>query len=120
MNLGPINIPRMTALQKVLQTDKNISLTDLTTITDAQWNRQVMLNYNASAMFMHYLWEQGAIQSFLKEYKSSRSARDALTKSLKKDFSAIDTGYQQFVREKLLDPEALQKMEKQMEGTRKF
>jgi hypothetical protein len=76
-----------------------------------------MINYNASALLMHYLWERGALPSFLQNFKASRKAKDALVKALHQDFAASDQQYQAFVREKLLDPQAEQKMKKQMEGT---
>jgi hypothetical protein len=120
MNFGPINIPRMKSLQALLAEGKTVTLEELISIDRVKWGRRLMVNYNASAMLMHYLWEHDALQPFIRSFKSSRNAKDALTKALKQDFATTEQQYQAFLREELLDPKALEKMAKQMEGTRQF
>lgn len=120
MNFGPINIPRMESLQALLAEGKTVTLEELISIDQVKWERRRMVNYNASAMLMHYLWEHDALQPFIRSFKSSRNAKDALTKALKQDFATTEQQYQAFLREELLDPKALEKMAKQMEGTRQF
>jgi len=119
MNLGPINVPRMGLLRQLLAAGKTVRLQDLIVFEGTTWQNNEMLNYNASAMLMHFLWERGALQVFLRSYKTSRDAKAALEVALKQGFAITDREYQAFLREKLLDPEALKKMESQMAGTRK-
>jgi len=120
MNFGPINIPRMEALKQLLAMHKTVTLQELIVLDRTHWEQRTMINYNAAAMLMHYLWDRGALQPFLRSFRSSHDAKDALAKALKQNLATTDREYQAFVREKLVDPEALKKMEKQMEGTRKF
>jgi hypothetical protein len=120
MNFGPINIPRMESLQALLAEGKTVTLEELISIDQVKWGHRRMVNYNASAMLMHYLWEHEALQPFIRSFKSSRNAKVALTKALKQDFATTEQQYQAFLREELLDPKALEKMAKQMKGTRQF
>jgi len=120
VNFGPINIPRMGKLRELLVSGQTITPRELVAMDHAAWEQQLMLNYNASAMLMHFLWDRGALQTFLRSFKSSHDAQDALTRAMKQDFATTDREYQAFIREKLLDPEALKKMNKQMEGLLPF
>jgi hypothetical protein len=119
MNYGPINIPRMGSLRQFLTAGNTMKLKDLIALDRKTWQNNLMLNYNASAMLIHFLWERGALQAFLRSCKTSGDAKAALEAALKQGLDATDREYQAFMREKLLDPDALKNMDKQMEGTQR-
>lgn len=120
MNFGPINIPRMRALRELLAAGKTVTAQELIAMDAAAWQKSGMIGYNASAMFMHYLWDRNALQPFLRHYRTSRDARAALEAVLKQDLESTNRQYQAFMHEKILDPDAIAKMLKQMEGTRRI
>jgi len=114
---GPINVPRMGELKKMLEGGKHISLADVFAL-EGTFGKNVMYSYNLSAMFIHFLYGKKLLKQFLNEMLTHGDADKAVLNVLGPDRTAWDKVFDTYVRGELLDAKAREKMYQQMRGTR--
>lgn len=112
---GAINIPRMDRLIKLVKEGRRLKLDDVFSL-DGNWNRDRWFSINLSAMFIHFLYDRQLLKPFLKEMVTHSDPDKAVLAVLGPNRGAWDKVFDNYLREELLNPEAYQKMRKQMEG----